>query len=149
VIQDQRTMQGANAHGSPQAVRAFWADWGLLKGFVKADPSRRHELLERGDRTAAYIDGGRWVADCTACGGGMAAWPAHMQACCLDCGTVHVIDFPTPPAVKDALDVLALRPELNRHWRCDAGETVSELRRQNIQHGYPVPNAGGAGNGVD
>lgn len=146
-IRDQRTMVGPYSLFSPVEVRNAWtrlAGDPSFPGFVNRNRERVFVNAPQGwDPPVARIDAARWLADCTNpdCNGAMACWPEHAQAACFDCGYIFNVTYPPPPVVMEAIDALALRPELNRHW--DPGtEEPSDLRQQNIQYGYPVPDVG-------
>lgn len=85
----------------------------------------------------AYVNHGRWVADCLYCAGGVACWSENPRGCCLDCGSVYKIRFPKDTA--RAVEVLEQRPEINRNWRPDAGETLGFLALENAENNLPVP----------
>ena len=82
----------------------------------------------------AYMNWGRWVVDCPAgCGGAELASSNR----CASCGEEYRVDF--PPERQAIERLLALRPETkkgvasHRNWR--PGETLADLRRENIEHG--------------
>jgi hypothetical protein len=73
-----------------------------------------------------------WIVDCD-CGAGNATDPAWGFACCFGCGAVHVcLGF---PVVWKAIEALLLRRprQENRGWR--PGETLEDLRADNLAHG--------------
>lgn len=83
----------------------------------------------------AYLNHGRWVADCT-CGGGLGVWDAAPTATCLDCGRTWSIEWPHPNtrrAVEAALGLRSHREQLN--WDPRRGETVQVLHEQNRDFG--------------
>jgi hypothetical protein len=123
-------------------VRAFWRQWAVRKGFParleeSGQPAR--DLVVEPERTArAYVSDGRWVAGCSFCSGGMAVWPDHSLACCLDCGYIHEIEFPEPEVIAEAVPVLELRPERNRNWKPWV-EDVAALVAENMANCHEVP----------
>jgi hypothetical protein len=133
VIHDQRTMTGSGLHTTSAEVREVW-QLVAVQGFREAPAARRHELLELDTEVEAYVSDSRWVADCPTCGGGIAAWPEHDRGCCLDCGSVVTVMFPPAGELAELERVLLARPRENRHWR--PGETVADLKVENVTHGY-------------
>jgi len=89
----------------------------------------------------AYIKRGSWVADCPICKGSQVVEPGE-PFFCVDClmlwnaGYAQKCWFPR----KDRRVIerlLMLRPNpLNRNWL--VGETVDQLRAENIEHGLPT-----------
>ena len=82
----------------------------------------------------AYVNHGRWVADC-ACNGAELVAPGQ-EMLCGSCGARNQVKFPGP-TMRDKIEaVLNPRPPLRQNWYPD--ETVDELVAQNIDHGiYP------------
>lgn len=137
-------MSGPEHRPTIEAVRAFWDEHAaarVKRGVVPYEMApRRRELHTSKTRLVAYVSDGRWVADCPGgpdgnCGGGMAAWPEHEHACCLDCGTVYPIDFPHGQEIAEATEALDARLPMHRHWRPDRGETAEDLRVENVERG--------------
>jgi len=127
-------MQGAAPHETPEQVRAFWE----LFAESQRKVGRPFKLTRSRKRLAAYVSDGRWVADCPECRGGVGLWRENEEACCLDCGHVYSsIDWPDASEVDEAERVLAARPTTELHWRPDSGETVDDLKVENLKHGYP------------
>lgn len=91
------------------------------------------ELREVGATVAAYVNHGRWVADCL-CNGGMAVSPEYPQCACLDCGRVYDVAVPDAKAIDAATVLLERRPEPFRNWR-PAIEAVAVLQAENAAHG--------------
>lgn len=99
----------------------------------------------------AYVNHGRWVADCPFCPGAERVWPSGqlqrnddvdypfgITRSGLHCGftgrTCPVV-FPEQAPAIDA--VLTKRPvEATRNWR--PGETVADLTAENVEHGVAV-----------
>jgi len=121
-------IQGADKAVTGRSVERFWAAYGARNGF----PATGRNTPQPDGRTLnAYVNHSRWVADCPVCNGGLAVNPDMPSGCCLDCGTVYTIRFPTDP---DAVErTLCERPNLtNRNWQ--PGETVDKLISENIIH---------------
>lgn len=86
----------------------------------------------------AYVNHGRWVADCPGgCGG---AELAHDDVfMCRECGNVVTRHRPIAlvwPAEEDVRAIeaaLVVRPVLNRNWAID--ETIGALLAENAMHG--------------
>jgi len=83
--------------------------------------------------TTAYVNHGRWVADCP----DIDCPEAHQVSGgdvfqCVNCGASGVVEFPDCVDVVDA--VLAVRPvPQTRNWTPD--ETVEDLQKENEIHG--------------
>lgn len=136
-LRDQRTMVNVHApqwtHRTPAEVEAAWKEWadeyGLIVRRRRGDYST--DLHESRKVVHAFVTGGKWLALCPACNGGVAAWPYHERGCCLDCGTVYRIQYPPQPQIDEAVRLLAERPENQRHWHAHEGETVEKLAEEN------------------
>lgn len=116
-------MLGAKAHMDAASVRRFWKQ------------QRDNDLTDADETIDAYINESRWVADCPNCNGGIAAWPENEKGCCLDCGYVFSVAFPSSKDIREAEDALLARPERNRNW-LPASESVSDLKTENTRKGY-------------
>jgi hypothetical protein len=82
----------------------------------------------------AYVNHGRWVADC-ACNGAELVAP-DQEMVCGSCGARNTVTFPGPKTREKIEAALKVRPPLRQNWYPD--ETVDELIAQNIEHGiYP------------
>jgi hypothetical protein len=74
--------------------------------------------------TIAYVNHGRWVADCPFCDGGELVTPEDPRFFCLSCGHLGTtaeggwlaVGFPSTEAQAAIDQELALRPEPNRNW---------------------------------
>lgn len=112
---------------------------------------RRHLLrMERAEwpqeqPLRAGVDCGRWVVNCV-CGGGIALHPDWQFAGCFTCGrSWSKIIFPTPEFLAKVDAILRGRPpgtirkDPRRFWSWWPEETLDDLRRQNIRHGWSVP----------
>jgi len=130
-------MHGPRKLETPEQIHVEWDGWAVRcadrGGF--ANRPDNHELIPSGETTFAFVSDGRWVADCLACNGGIAVWVGMADGCCYDCGRVWQIVFPAPVDVARAETVLDKRPETNRHWHPDKGETVEDLKAENAING--------------
>ena len=81
--------------------------------------------------TVAYVNYGKWVADCYWCKKGMLTRPDWGIACCGECGARYaagMVQFPSDAAVIERL--LLVRPNRdNQHW--DNKQTAADLEREN------------------
>ena len=97
----------------------------------------------------AYLNHGRWIADCPlqhekqACIGAECVTEDDKVFYCLSCGNAEIggdfikVKFP-PASDRDKFEQsLALRPESLRNWI--PGETPRKIEKDNIKHGIPVP----------
>lgn len=136
-ILTQAQMTGPHELHSREQIRAFWEKAGAKNGFAmrvyEGDQSR--ELRTSDQELVAYINDGRWVADCRTCNGGIAAGPDFDEGCCLGCGTVYPLKHPSPEEIQAAEEILAVRPPLARHWRPSI-ESVDVLAQENAERGY-------------
>ena len=83
----------------------------------------------------AYVNQGRYVADCV-CGDGVLLDPDWSLGVCLGCYTVHLA-ITWPSDLRQIADALGVRPALRfQNWR--PGESVSLLRAENVAHGIAV-----------
>jgi predicted RNA-binding Zn-ribbon protein involved in translation (DUF1610 family) len=97
----------------------------------------------------AYINHGRWVVDCAICASAVVAEPQDPVFSCPTCGSGGVwrkVEFPAPAVQEEIERLLLLRPGFRnaapaRNWM--PGETVADLRRQNLAAGDPVEEATG------
>ena len=84
----------------------------------------------QGETVNAYINHGRWVADCP-CNGAELVSPDHTMLCG-SCGAEHKVKFPGPKTRAEIERLLDLREPNNRNWKF---EPVSELEAENVEHG--------------
>jgi len=83
----------------------------------------------------AYVNGGRWVANCPHCNSGIAVHPDWRYAACLDC--LHTYAAITVPGDRVAVeDALAVRPVNNQN--CLPTETAAQLHDENTRRGYGI-----------
>lgn len=147
IIRDQREMIGADRrHETVADVEAAWEEWVARHGLPHR---RRHgdnstDLRETRKTVRAYISGGKWIADCPNCNGGVAAWRGNPRGACLDCGSIYRVNFPTRAEEKQAVELLAARPDpLTRSWHRHTGETVDELAAENERYLTDEPGPSG------
>jgi hypothetical protein len=144
-IHDQRTLvrfdpvSGRPAdveHETVEDVQAAWATQ-ELSPFVERE--RRGDLstgfVKSRKTVSAYVNYNRWLADCPACNGGIAAWPGHERGLCLDCGTIYKIEYPETEQLQRAVTALLARPPEYRHWR-PWQEDAATLEDENEEHGF-------------
>lgn len=84
----------------------------------------------QGTTVTAYINHGRWVADCV-CNGAELVAPG-LPMVCGSCGAEHKVKFPGPKARADVEKALGVRDGRHQNWK---GETVAELVAENIDNG--------------
>lgn len=80
-------------------------------------------------KVAAYINHGRWVADCP-CGGAELV-TENEPMLCGSCGMTSPVDFPEGQAEIERL--LLQREMRNRNWL--PGESVEQIAAENIENG--------------
>ena len=99
------------------------------------------------DRARAYVNHGRWIADCPRPYGGNAEALDPRQGAfhCSNCRLLVSIEWPTDP--DELWDVLAKRPvPQTRNWfppghelalrsGCPHGQTVADLEAENDEYG--------------
>jgi hypothetical protein len=83
---------------------------------------------------AAYVNDGRWVADCPECNAGISVWPGWKPRC-FGCGAVYAgAEF---PAESEAIEsVLVLRRHENQNWKL--AQPVAELEKENVASKLPM-----------
>jgi hypothetical protein len=96
--------------------------------------NRTSIVAERRETVMAYLNNGRWVADCL-CGAGMGAYPGWASRC-FGCGAIYV-DVIFPTAWEDGEDVIWERPRVDHEWA--NGKTVTDLISENEAAGVSVP----------
>lgn len=131
-------MTGARVHASAEEVEFAWQQWVSEHGLPMRHRAGDYTTdLRADDRpVAAYVNVGRWVADCPRCRSGIACWPDAPRSCCLGCGYIYTnIVYPPARAVAKAEELLAERPEEHRNWH-PAVESVDVLAAENEAHGY-------------
>lgn len=117
-----------------EADDVFWKVWVPLLERKGLTPIVAHD----GAEVVPYINHSRWVADCP-CGGAMHCWDRNPYGCCLDCGVLHKVRWQPPAKRAEVTRLLAGRPVQHRNWDAHKGETVEELKIQNVlMHGAPA-----------
>lgn len=87
----------------------------------------RHDI----GSVVAYVNHGRWVADCTDDNGAELVEPGE-RFLCGSCGAEADVVWPDDIPAAEA--VLRVRPLSNRHWYPQR-ETVSDLAAENTERG--------------
>lgn len=106
--------------------------WSMMLDAIRQRTGREIELKPHAARPKAYVNHGRWVADCPECSGGIDCSPDLPRGACLDCGAVYKIDFPSKKEREDVDALLSERPrEANRNWDRHKGEELKLLRTEN------------------
>lgn len=91
----------------------------------------------------AYVNHGRWIAECPDCAGAQLVSELERRFWCLNCGNAAV-NFAwrhvRMPQKRTAIEAeLVIRPAarneraITRNWL--PGETVEDLQRENVEHG--------------
>lgn len=91
----------------------------------------------------AYVNHGRWIAECPDCAGAQLVSELERRFWCLNCGNAAV-NFAwrhvRMPQKRTAIEAeLVIRPAakgdraITRNWL--PGETVKDLQRENVEHG--------------
>lgn len=124
IFHDQRTML-TNGDECETGEDVFWKCWvPHLARYKNMEP------LPDPREVIPYLNAGRWVTDCPECHGGIACWDRNPYACCLGCGHMFEVTWQLPALRSEVMRLLAGRPEAHRNW--DVGETVEELKIQNV-----------------
>lgn len=101
----------------------------------------------RGEPVYAKIVRNQWVADCGECQGSIIIEPGQPFMCieCLNTSNGHYARPILWPDDRSRLQIesilLGRYQYINRNW--EPGETIEMLIAENIEHGQPVPVAGG------
>jgi hypothetical protein len=99
--------------------------------------AREFTIDERPDVVPAYVNHGRWLADCPHCRGGMVVHPQWPDARCLDCGAVYAaIAWPPPDDFARIEDLLVVRPMVKQNWY--PAEPIEFLEHENAAHNPPA-----------
>jgi hypothetical protein len=89
----------------------------------------------------AKIDHGRWIVPCPdpTCLNAQFVGDEDLRFYCVRCANVandgKWLEIVWPPDADEIEDVLAVRPVDNRHW--SPGDTVADLRSENVAHDLP------------
>ncbi len=116
--------------------------------FVRYSASRKSMQAPAQDgvtdgEIVAYVNHGRWVAECPDCAGAQLVSELERRFWCLNCGNAAV-NFAwrhvRMPQKRTAIEAeLVIRPAarseraITRNWL--PGETVEDLQRENVEHG--------------
>lgn len=124
----------AGIHRTVEDVENAWQRWAEREGLAyrrrRGDWST--DLHSSRKRVQAYVSGGKWIADCPTCNGGIACWAENPKGCCLDCGTIYPVDYPKAAEEERAIALLSARPDpLTRTWNRHKGETLDDLEAEN------------------
>jgi len=121
--------------GPQQILSRHPADTSAYRERVIAKARRVGMPVQVDGRTlTAYVNEGRWVADCPHCFAGISIHPEWDFAACLECcRTYRSVTLPvTWPDIEAVLDV---RPVRYQHWQ--TRESVEDLERENVEAGLP------------
>lgn len=137
-------------------IRTHPATPGEFLAYMASRARRRgRELVEDPRTVSAYVDRGRWVADCPHCNGGIAIHPEWQVAPCGTCLRVYR-RVTVPARWQDIEAVLMARPMLHQNWHSAdvrtrraalsgrdgrvalPDETLAELVAENLERGVPV-----------
>lgn len=121
------------AEGIPAARGAEWVHYRLHSDSM--------QYLSKGTAPqaaiTAYINQGRWIAECPDCHGAQLACRTDRRFLCNDCGNIAVGNLWRPvdwPVDLDRIeDVLTRRPVENQNW--DPWQTAEDLQVENAAHG--------------
>lgn len=92
----------------------------------------QREVVDR--EVPAYLNHGRWLADCPRCNNGMALLEGE-RAVCIECGGSYAVDWPTPARRTAAARVLGFRDQRSSwNWR-PGEESVEDLKAENALRG--------------
>lgn len=140
-IRDQRNIYSTTmVMDTPTDVRRYWeivASDPRRQGFTRDGVRGIRQLAETGETKPAWIEHGRWITICE-CEAAAFCWPAHAQTACLACGRVYNVTFPNPEETKEVLAVLEARPEPAQNWKPHEGETVLDLKVENVGRGFAL-----------
>jgi hypothetical protein len=116
--------------------------------FVRYSASRKSMQAPAQDgvtdgEIVAYVNHGRWIAECPDCAGAQLVSELERRFWCLNCGNAAV-NFAwrhvRMPQKRTAIEAeLVIRPAakgdraITRNWL--PGETVKDLQRENVEHG--------------
>ena len=123
----------------PLDYRGFLARRRVENGIEPVELPQGEEV---GGDISGYVSAGRWIVECPNCGEGYLVDDQDLLFQCSACGTDGQWKRVIMPADRDEIDrLLLLRPGWqgqapHRNWA--PGETVDDLRRENIEHGVGV-----------
>jgi hypothetical protein len=122
----------------------FMLDYGK---FVRGLASKKSMHMPAQDgvmngEVVAYINHGRWIAECPDCNGAQVA-SEELRFWCVSCGNASVLfawkEVVMPKSKKSIEGVLLDRPTarpdkaVTRNWK--PGESVKDLKKENAAHG--------------
>lgn len=84
----------------------------------------------------AYVNHGRWVANCPNCNGGIPCFKGEKLGVCPDCRNGYEIQRPDKDEVKEVERLLSKRSTVNRNWF--PHETVEQLKADNLRYGVKI-----------
>ena len=120
--------------------RLPWVDFVAFYSRQHGGSGKLPPVTEKQGIVAAYINLGRWIAECPDGDGcAMVVTPAHPYFMCVVCGNEknsgrwYGVKFPTQAEKKTIEAALLKRPIKNRNW--EPGETVKTLEAENLMHG--------------
>lgn len=126
----QRTQAALDAHYKGFTERPTFVGFPNRKG--------ERDIIDDGATVKMYVNLDRWVGDCPHCNSGITGIVGVNKATCLDCGRRMNVEWPATSDIPAAEVVLEHRPEQNRNWRADRGETVNDLKAENLVRGVPI-----------
>ena len=120
MIEDARDMYRIR-FGGPAMMRQF--EDRILEKRGKARREKRGQVR-------AYVNHGRWVADCE-CNAGIAVWlDAWYATCCLECGNEYEVVFPDVEFMAELDRLLSLRVDVStRNWTDESLESIAAENR--------------------
>lgn len=110
----------------------------ILDGRMSLPELNWREPWPSPDKVQALISGGRWIVACTTkgCSNAPLTHPDWKVARCFECGAIYQ-DVIFPENIAEISALLVKRAYVaNRNWV--PGETIEELRAENIANGYGV-----------
>ena len=118
-------------------IRARTVEAYLVKARARAVKQGRDTRVD-GRTLVPFVSEGRWVADCPGCRAGIVLHPEWGFAACLGRGCHRTYTSIAMPAEWRAIEaVLEERDLLNQNML--PGETLEDLRRENLAGGLKVP----------
>lgn len=102
-----------------------------VRARVEASLTKHGIRTFQGGTVDAYLNHGRWVADCP-CNGAELVAPG-LEMVCGSCGAVHQVRFPKKSDRQKIEAACGKRPVLHQNW--SPAESVGELEAQNIENG--------------
>lgn len=128
------------ARGNPRTEDEY-----IEIAMAAARAAQRGALVISPRQLIAYVNDGRWIADCPHCRAGMMLDPEWTRFPCLGAGCYRLYsDVLWPPNVRAIEEALYRRPMRNQHWGTERGtkrdpglpvETVDDLEQDNGRHG--------------